>query len=179
MNKFGHCQSGVIKIKEVLHSTSTFPLTNDGNYNIEYRKLCNIKAPTEETDVASKLYVDSVVKVIEEQFQKELISLNDFVSSYKKHIDNIVFKNIEKITVLSDDFTSTQNLIDVMEKNKSDLEKRVESVESGIENIHKMLDDLIKGGPIQSEVVKNTKIEFEREIQNLRKQFADKIESSI
>lgn len=59
MDKFGRvAYTGNISSAKRLRVDYTFPMTNDGDYDFGNRRLCNVKRPTEKSDVVTKEIID-------------------------------------------------------------------------------------------------------------------------
>lgn len=68
------------------HISTLLPLTVDGHYNVENRRLCNVHAPKEEEDCANKAYVDKSLKVIEISQDSNIKIMND-IHTLEMNID--------------------------------------------------------------------------------------------
>ncbi|KAJ3641427.1 hypothetical protein Zmor_027934 [Zophobas morio] len=65
VDKFGRSSSSSIyrlyrKRQLFEHPRNTIRYTEDGNFDMENRKLCNVQDPIEETDVTTKKYADKL-----------------------------------------------------------------------------------------------------------------------
>lgn len=66
LSKFGGTSRGLQnKYKRKRTESQSFPLTSDGDYDFGNRKLCNVRIPTEKSDVVTKEILDNeLLKVI-------------------------------------------------------------------------------------------------------------------
>lgn len=102
LNKFGRSSKAPNEVK-VIRTQNLFAFTSQGDYDLQDRKLCNVKIPTEDSDAATKKYVDansvSAMNTFNEKFKQteKLI-----VSDVNKKISNLTK------TVLTSSQTSTE-----------------------------------------------------------------------
>lgn len=69
IDKFGRHISNFNREAQVTGS-NLFPLTDDGQYDVEDKRLCNVQLPVDNTDGANKAYVDKTLEEIHTVIQK-------------------------------------------------------------------------------------------------------------
>lgn len=111
MNKFGHSLSSTRKSVQVIHSQSTLPFNDDGDYNADNRKLCNLKTPTKKSDGANKNYVDMALKELTDTLNTCLNAHNIAFEKKQKELEALIIENQKKIVNLISANVLTKNEI--------------------------------------------------------------------
>lgn len=100
MNKFGHSLSSTRKSVQLIHSQSTLSFNDDGDYNAENRKLCNLKTPTKKFDAANKNYVDEALKELADTLNTSLNAYYIAFEKKQKDLESLITENQKKIVNL-------------------------------------------------------------------------------
>jgi hypothetical protein len=106
IDKFGKSHRNQSKQDYRRIQTHIFQLTANGNYDIQGRKLRNIKSPTEEYDAANKLYVDNSIdnlkKIILQEIDERMLKLRDeIIFSVKNVFDQRMNTELPKDMIIN------------------------------------------------------------------------------
>lgn len=105
VDKFGRHSSKAFKTKLLRGIPGQgFTLTQSGDFNIENKRLCNVKNPTETQDASTKAYVDNTItKVLarnlkdvatKQYVQSELVSLKVIIKVIEEKINTLYGKKV-------------------------------------------------------------------------------------
>lgn len=99
VDKFGRVATAAMHTPhELLLPKVALAHTSDGNIDIENLKICNVKAPTSNTDVANKAYVDQQVKDFNtniEQHGNDIQALAMHMNDVKAELHKTKFPSFE------------------------------------------------------------------------------------
>lgn len=132
------------------NSSRGIPLTSDGQYNIEDKRLSNVHTPIDDSDGVNKVYVDKITliqKIKLEKLQldqvhnigtlkKSLVTIEQSLSNQQKHLDTSLHAYKAELDAIEHKRHST----DIhLERRIDDL---IKSYDLSIENLHKKLKRL-------------------------------------
>lgn len=143
------------------------PLTTDGDYDFENKRLCNVKSPIEDSDGANKGYVETMTRQVLQQVSPS--ASNTF--KFAKDLATLTIKvdNISKET----DFALNQ--LNILNSTGASFLERIREIEAKINN-------LVSPEKLQLEIdlVEHSRAETEKllkkELKDLEKRINKKIE---
>ena len=99
LDKFGR-YSETIRKNGVKSQATSYQLnyTNDGDFDMDSRKLCNLKDPSSSQDAATKTYVDKLFSEIKEKIEQDIelrleehrIQLNTYIKTINENREYIL-----------------------------------------------------------------------------------------
>lgn len=107
------------------------PLTADGDYSVENRRLCNVRSPIEETDCANKGYVDDSLEDLRKLISTDPTTTTTGTSSIVRDLYSL---RVDVNKWRSDQTNSTQSI--------NDLTNTVQHIEQTIGTYDQQLSSL-------------------------------------
>lgn len=90
VDKFGRHTSTAIKTKLLRGIPGQgFTLTQSGDFNIENKRLSNVRNPTEAQDASTKAYVDNIFQLLQREIQSELVAINDKIRNIEEKLKTL------------------------------------------------------------------------------------------
>lgn len=133
LNKFGRSTKAPGEVK-VIRTQNLFALTKEGHYDLQNHKLCNVQAPTEDTDVATKRYVDvNIVSVME--------SIDKKIKEIKESLTTDINKEISTLHQLVLNSTQTES---ISLRVTPIIDQKVSSVQTEINNLREEFQKQMK-----------------------------------
>lgn len=119
-----------------------FKLTNDNNFDIENKRLCNTQDPEEDSDACTRGYVSNRIQQVENKVHTDTSLINATITTKFKE-NNLKLKefsdNTERFINLKHNSINKK-----LEKTENDLNKKIKTLATGFLNLHKSLNDLVQ-----------------------------------
>lgn len=172
IDKFGRHISGSDLSQQTISSIAFLPLTGDGQYDVENKRLCNVHTPISAEDGANKTYVDESLETLRKNYiqgipssltkdffnlkidvdkwqKDQSVTINDLMNTIS-HIKQAVDKHDNQLQTQSSLENRMRLELDMVEskirrehiQTKQQLEILIKSYDLTIKNLHEKVKHL-------------------------------------
>jgi septal ring factor EnvC (AmiA/AmiB activator) len=142
IDKFGRHICGSTHAS-IPHRQVTFPLTADGNYNIENRRLCNVAGAMEGGDCCNKSYVDNGLEDVLQKLNNQLTTPDTTISKIKtdtEQLTKVVGIHDRVVGALKKKIKEIDVMHSELSGNLEKIRQQYDKVEQQMQSITKIVD---------------------------------------